>query len=58
METTKGNSNLITLIFKAVAVAMGIAAVVLNILGTATLQTTGILVGLGLAALAIVEMKK
>jgi len=57
-ENQPSDVPLVTLIFKAVAVAMGIAAVVLNILGKVTPQTTGILLGLGLAALAIVELKE
>jgi hypothetical protein len=41
------------LALKAVALAMGVAAVVLSILGTVPLQTNVMLLGIGLAVLAI-----
>ena len=56
MENTQSNSRLISVILKGIAVAMGIAAIVLNILGSASPQTSGMLLGLGLAALAIVAL--
>jgi hypothetical protein len=58
METTRNPQNLISLILKAVAVAMGIATIVTNLLATATPQGTGTLLGLGLAALAIDALRK
>ncbi len=54
METTSKHSrNLINTICKALAVAMGIAVVVLTILGTANTTTSLTLLGFGLAALAV-----
>ncbi len=58
MENTKSSSNLISVIFKGIAVAMGIAAIVLNTLGAATPQTSGVILGLGLAALAILALRR
>ena len=58
MENTHSNSHLISIICKGIAVAMGVAAIVLNILGTATPQTSGILLGLGLAALAVISLRQ
>lgn len=45
--------SLVQLVLKAVAVAMGVAVVVLSILGTVPLQTNVLLLGIGLAALAV-----
>jgi hypothetical protein len=44
------NQSLLHLILKGLALAMGVAAVVLGILGTAD---TGTLLGIGLASLAV-----
>jgi hypothetical protein len=43
----------IDLVLRAVALAMGVAVVVLAILGSASLQTLAILLGLGLFAIAL-----
>jgi hypothetical protein len=56
MNTNKSFNQIVTLIFKGVALAAGIAVVVLNILGTAELQTQTLLLGIGLACLAIVTL--
>jgi hypothetical protein len=45
--------SMIDLILRAVALAMGVAVVVLAILGSASLQTLAILLGLGLFAIAL-----
>jgi uncharacterized membrane protein len=58
METSKTKSNLINTIFKGVAVAMGIAVIVLNILKTAPADTQLMLLGLGLACLAISSLQR
>jgi hypothetical protein len=58
METTNSKSPSMNLILKAIAVAMGVAALVLNLLGTATLQGTGTVLGLGLACLAIASLRQ
>jgi hypothetical protein len=51
------NDKLLDTVFKAVAVAMGVAAVVLGILHAATPETTTILLGIGLFALAITSLR-
>jgi hypothetical protein len=58
MKTTsnKSFSQIVTLVFKGVAMAMAVAVVVLNILGVAELQTQVLLLGIGLACLAIVTL--
>lgn len=52
------NKDLIPTIFKAVALATGVAVIVLNILGTLTVTTAVTLLGVGLTALAIVALQK
>ncbi len=52
------NTNLISTILKGIAVAMGIAVIVLNLLGTLGTSTAFNLLGLGLAALAIAALRK
>lgn len=47
---------MVTLAFKGVGLAMPVAAVVLNILGTADLQTQVLLLGIGAACLGIVSL--
>lgn len=56
MKTNKSFNQIVTLVFKGVALATGIAVVVLNILGAAELQTQALLLGIGLACLAIVTL--
>ena len=58
MKTTsnKSFSQLVTLVFKGVAMAMAVAVVVLNILGAVDLKTQVLLLGIGLACLAIVSL--
>jgi hypothetical protein len=51
-------SNLVEIVLKGIAVAMGIAVVVLNTLGTLETNTAVTLLGIGLAALAIAGVKK
>jgi hypothetical protein len=51
-------NNLVGTIFKAIAVAMGIAVIVLGILGTLLPATADLLLGIGLAALAIGSFQK
>ena len=49
------NKNLVNTILKAVALAMGVAVVVLNILGAATALTSITLLGFGLTLLALLQ---
>lgn len=46
-------SKIATLILKAVALAMSVAVVVLNILGEATVETSITLLGIGLLAIVL-----
>ena len=50
MENT---SRIITLVLKAVALAMAVVVIVLGVLGTLEMQTAVTLLAIGLAALAI-----
>jgi hypothetical protein len=58
MTSNKSFNQIVTLVFKAVALAMAVAVVVLNILGVVALQTQALLLGIGLACLAIVSLDK
>jgi hypothetical protein len=58
METSNTKNSLINLVFKGVAVAMGIAVIVLNILKSAPVDTQLMLLGLGLACLAISALQR
>jgi hypothetical protein len=53
----KMNKNFV-LVLKAVALAMGVAVIVLSILNAATLETTVSLLGFGLFALALASFYK
>ncbi len=46
-------TNITALILKAIGLAMGVAVVVLNILGGAIVETSITLLGLGLLAIAL-----
>jgi hypothetical protein len=52
------NRNLVSTILKGIAIAMAIAVIVLNLLGTLGTTTAFNLLGLGLAALAIAALQK
>ncbi len=52
------NNKVMDTAFKGVAVAMGIAVVVLSILGTLTAATGNMLLGIWLSALAINALRK
>jgi hypothetical protein len=57
METkTKSAGEIIDLVFKGLAIAMSVAAVVLNIMGVASLQTLTLFLGVGLFCLAVTSM--
>ncbi len=53
METRQPDRKPVTLILKGVAVAMGVAVVVLQVLGAAAPSTLFTLLGLGLFTLAV-----
>ena len=54
----KESPELIPLIFKAIALAMSVASVVLSILNVAPAQVHIILLGLGLFALSVAAVQK
>ena len=51
-------SNIVSLVFKGVALAMGVAVVVTNILGVMETRGQILLLGLGLFSLAITALDK
>jgi hypothetical protein len=53
METSQSTANIVSIVLKAIAVAMGVAVVVLQTLGTATPSALITLLGIGLFALAL-----
>ena len=57
MENAQKNNGMVNTIFKDVAAAMGIAVVVLSVLGTATPATLITLLGIGLFAVAVAMLK-
>lgn len=52
------NKNLLDTIFKAVALGMGVAVIVLNTLGSLTVATGVAFLGIGVTALAIAGLQK
>jgi len=52
------NKNLLNTIFNGVALAMGVAVVVLNIVNPLTLTNATSLLGIGLAALGMAGLQK
>jgi len=60
MENTQGKrsvSEFINFVFKAMALAMSVAAIVLSVLGTATTAALITLLAIGLFCLAMVSLK-
>ena len=53
---TKSVGEIITLVFKGLALAMSVAAVVLNIMGVASTQTLTLFLGFGLFCLAVTSL--
>lgn len=52
------NKNIISIALKGVALAMGVAVIVINILGSLTANTAINLLGIGLVALALEALQK
>jgi hypothetical protein len=50
--------NIVSVVLKAVGLAMGVVVIVLNILGTLTPETAFFLLGIGLAALGLEALQK
>jgi hypothetical protein len=56
MEEVKERQRIVPLVLKAVGMAMGVASVVLSILGTVPVQTNVILLGIGVFALGLAAL--
>ena len=54
----KERSEIVQLVLKAVAMAMGVASVVLSILGTVPVETNVILLGIGVFALGLAALDR
>jgi hypothetical protein len=52
------NKKIVSTALKGIAVAMGVAVIVLNTLGTLTTETAITLLSIGLTALAIAALQK
>jgi len=57
METQENYRRIASVAFKGLALAMGVAVIVLNMLGTLSVSSATGLLGLGLAALAIASLQ-
>jgi hypothetical protein len=58
METQQNTRRIVNIALKGIAVAMAVAVIVLNILGTLTPGTAVTLLSLGLAAVAVAVLEK
>jgi hypothetical protein len=58
MATNKNIGKIVDLVFKAVALAMAVAVVVLNIMGEMDTKDQVLLLGIGLFCLAITTLDK
>ena len=57
MEITQNSRQLVNTVFKAVAVGMSVAAIVLGVLGTANMPLLITLLSIGLFCLAVASLK-
>jgi hypothetical protein len=53
MNEKKSVNELVTLVFKAIGLAMAVAAIVLNVLGTVSIETLIVFLSIGLFSLAV-----
>ena len=58
MSTKKSFITIINLVCRAVAMAMSVAVIVLNIMNAASVETSLLLLGVGLFGLAIAALDK
>ena len=58
MDGEKNIGGIVTLVLKAVALAMAVAVIVLGALGTATIATQVTLLGMGLFGLALAALQQ
>jgi hypothetical protein len=54
----KSASQITNIALKGIAVAMGVAVVVLNLLHAASIETQALLLGIGLFGLAVTNLQK
>ena len=54
----KERSEIVQLVLKAVGMAMGVASVVLSVLGTVPVETNVILLGIGVFALGLAALDR
>ena len=54
----KGRSEIVQLVLKAVGMAMGVASVVLSVLGTVPAETNVMLLGIGVFALGLAALDR
>lgn len=52
------NKNTVSIALKGIAVAMGVAVIVINILGALTMNSAFNLLGIGMVALGIAALQK
>jgi hypothetical protein len=57
MESTQNTRQIVNTVFKAVAMGMSVAAIVLGVLGTANLPLLVTLLSIGLFCLAVASLK-
>jgi hypothetical protein len=57
MESTQNTRQIVNTVFKAVAVGMSVAAIVLGALGTASIPLLVTLLSIGLFCLAVASLK-
>ncbi len=58
MAEKRNIQGIVNVVFKAVALAMGVAVVVLSIFHIATVETSVLMLGIGLFCLAITELDR
>jgi hypothetical protein len=58
MDGEKNIGGIVTLVLRAIALAMAVAAIVLGALGTATVATQVTLLGMGLFGLALASLQQ
>ncbi len=58
MKTQKNPGEMVALVFKAVGLAMAVAVIVLNALGTVAIETSVTLLGIGLFGVAVAALDK
>ncbi len=58
MKTQKNPGEMVALVFTAVGLAMAVAVIVLNALGTVAIETSVTLLGIGLFGVAVAALDR